>query len=167
MEMCVEEVIFNGFRYGTIQYIDKLWYFEGAVPRNAIPGLPFLDLSKNPDLRTRLLERGRRALDMQTIRYMKTVNTGSGEEKSMWLKGNVSQHPFYLEGHPPLTFCFYCPRINKELSWTIISLGRERRGFSASSRCQGTISETKRRRVGKKGLTKMKTTIMTTRGIVT
>jgi len=89
MHVRTESIIFDGFRYGTTEWLDKAGRFEGAILRHAIPGMHYANITKNPDLRARLLERGRKALDMQTIRYMKTPdNVGT---KSVWLKGKVSR----------------------------------------------------------------------------
>jgi len=66
----MERVQFDGYRYGTYTTTASIYAFEGAVDLSAIPVVPFLDLTKDRDLRTRLLERGKKALDMQTIRYM-------------------------------------------------------------------------------------------------
>ncbi|KAK1757003.1 P-loop containing nucleoside triphosphate hydrolase protein [Echria macrotheca] len=94
LQLQSETIVFDGFRYSTTQWTDDVARFEGAVSRNAIPGLAYpglayLNLDKNPDLRARLIERGRKALDMQTIRYMKVpVDPGTS---SMWLKGKDQQ----------------------------------------------------------------------------
>ncbi|KAK5657169.1 hypothetical protein OQA88_3226 [Cercophora sp. LCS_1] len=85
----VERIIFDGFRYGTAEYLDEAWRFEGAVPRHSIPGLRYLSLAKNPDLRALLIERGRMALEMQTIRYMKTPDEQANNRT--WLKGEDHQ----------------------------------------------------------------------------
>ncbi|KAK3322969.1 hypothetical protein B0H66DRAFT_473807 [Apodospora peruviana] len=60
MQLRTESIIFDGFRYGTVEYLDRCPRFEGAVPRHEIPGLRYMNLTKNPDLRDRLYEQVRR-----------------------------------------------------------------------------------------------------------
>jgi hypothetical protein len=84
-----EALMFDGFRYGTVGLLDRVYAFDGAVAYANIPDFPYVDLSRRPDLRARLLERGRRALDMQTIAYMKTG--GNRQTTSTWLKAQVKQ----------------------------------------------------------------------------
>ncbi len=63
-------IVFDGYRYGVMEWTWKVNRFEGAVDRSAIPSMPYIDLSVNEDLKNRLVERGKKALDLQTIRYM-------------------------------------------------------------------------------------------------
>lgn len=88
-----ENIIFDGFRYGTYSSYSRIYPFEGAVPIVAIPDIPYIDLSRDTAMRARLIERGKKALEMQSIRYMvdrPPINAGD-EFASPWLKGQNHQ----------------------------------------------------------------------------
>ena len=93
LKLTYESVLFDGFRYGTYTFEYRVWRFDGAVPTINIPDFPYIDLSRDPALRARLIERGKAALELQGIRYMvyKPETTGSDEHTSPWLKGQVSK----------------------------------------------------------------------------
>jgi len=88
-----ETVVFDGFRYGTYSLNSSVYSFEGAVPVVAIPDCPFIDINRDTAMRARLIERGKKALEMQSIRYMvdKPPIKANDESASPWLKGQNHQ----------------------------------------------------------------------------
>jgi len=88
LKLTSEIIIFDGFRYGTALLVDRIFAFEGAVAYADIPDFSYTDLSRRDDLCARLLERGRHALDMQTIAYVKAGVTD--DTKGIWLKTQAS-----------------------------------------------------------------------------
>ncbi|KAK0641739.1 P-loop containing nucleoside triphosphate hydrolase protein [Cercophora newfieldiana] len=106
-EMCLtsEGIVFDGLRYGTVLYQTDVNFFEGSVDYADIPGLPYIDLDRRDDLRARLLKRARRALNMQTIAYMKT--RGSGQANRAWLGAQDQEKVIidpYLKGERSGTY---------------------------------------------------------------
>ncbi|KAK4196233.1 hypothetical protein QBC40DRAFT_287728 [Triangularia verruculosa] len=65
-----EKVMFNGYCFRRYLWNFVIHRFEGEVGWLQIPTLPYIDLECNRELRGRLIERGRKALDFQSPRYM-------------------------------------------------------------------------------------------------
>ncbi|KAK3385653.1 hypothetical protein B0H63DRAFT_473361 [Podospora didyma] len=94
LKLTTEIIHFDGYRYGTTEWEYRAYAFDGAVHISAIPGLPFIDLSQNHELRLRLLERGRRALELQSINYMTykpNVPADDASMKNPWLREEEKQ----------------------------------------------------------------------------
>ena len=94
LKLTCQAVLFDGWRYGTTESTFRVHAFEGAVPISAIPGISFVNLSQDEELRARLLERGRKALELQTIQYMTfkpNASAGEANTKSPWLREEVSR----------------------------------------------------------------------------
>lgn len=91
LKLTLEFVVFDGYRYGTLESTLRVYPFDGTVPRNSIPELPYVDLSRNPEIRARLIDRGKKALDLQTIRYMtyKPNKYGFNEQQNSWGENDV------------------------------------------------------------------------------
>lgn len=92
LKLTCESVVFDGYRYGTLEFTFRVYAFDGIVDVGSIPDMPFVDLGRNPELRSRLIERGKKALDMQTIQYMtyKPKNSGEDGRDTPWLEEDVS-----------------------------------------------------------------------------
>ncbi|KAK4178767.1 hypothetical protein QBC36DRAFT_324109 [Triangularia setosa] len=65
-----ETVMFNGYCFRRYLWNFKILKFEGEVGWLQIPLLPYIDLECNRELRERLIDRGKKALDFQSPRYM-------------------------------------------------------------------------------------------------
>ncbi|KAK0739498.1 hypothetical protein B0T21DRAFT_382515 [Apiosordaria backusii] len=65
-----ETIMFNGYCFRRYLWNFKILKFDGEVGRLQIPLLPYIDLEHKRDLRERLIERGKKALDFQSPRYM-------------------------------------------------------------------------------------------------
>ncbi|KAK0725863.1 P-loop containing nucleoside triphosphate hydrolase protein [Lasiosphaeris hirsuta] len=93
LKMVHESILFDGFRYGTHTGVTRIYAFDGAVHTFSIPDLPYIDLNRDDKLRARLLERGKKALEMQAIRYMveKPETNVADEFTSPWLRGQNHQ----------------------------------------------------------------------------
>lgn len=75
-----ESVAFDGYHFGTVADDFIVYFFVGEVDFTDIPGLTYFDVEEDKELRTRLMERGRRALEMQTVQYMALKpSTGNSE----------------------------------------------------------------------------------------
>lgn len=91
-----EIVMFGGYCFIT-RYIDNIIpRFPGKMELSKLlpGGQPYLDLQQdNGKLREQLIERGRKALDFQTARYMlyKPGSDGDGQSLNPWLAGQSPQ----------------------------------------------------------------------------
>jgi hypothetical protein len=92
LKVTAERVVFDGLRYGTMEIEFRVHEFEGMRELGSIPDLPYINPRKNPDLWTRLVKRGRKALDMQTVRFLSFRPERSGTDgfDSPWVDADVS-----------------------------------------------------------------------------
>jgi hypothetical protein len=69
-KITAEKVQFDGHQFGTVDWTYRIYDFDGAVPVSKVPGLLLIDPAKDENVRTRLISRAMKALDMQSVRYM-------------------------------------------------------------------------------------------------
>jgi hypothetical protein len=90
-------IAFDGSRYGTSKHKLEFSHFVGHVHVSKLPDYPFIDLSKNPTTRDRLLLRGRELLEFQIPRYMGHLRPRGEDKKNVKLEStsfNVSKTKF-------------------------------------------------------------------------
>lgn len=68
-----EEIRFDGSRYGYDKILLEFPEFEGKVHVSKLAPFPFIDLNRNPGIRTQLLERNRKTLEYQSPQYLAHV----------------------------------------------------------------------------------------------
>ncbi|KAK3989084.1 P-loop containing nucleoside triphosphate hydrolase protein [Cladorrhinum sp. PSN332] len=75
-------VMFDGYQFGTRETEFYHSDFPDLMPISAIHNIEHVNLSHNLELRARLLERGKKMLDLQTIRFMNFTPDKSARGKT-------------------------------------------------------------------------------------
>lgn len=96
LKLYAKAIVFDGCRYGTLTWILRIYSFDGERDHDSIPGLSYIDLARNSELRERLIERGKRAVELQTIKYLtyKPSHGTDTDDKNPWLREQASSIGF-------------------------------------------------------------------------